>query len=258
MSERRFNEKEIAEILRKAAAAQAESVSQSSDNTGFTQSDLERLAAEVGIDPKHIAGAVDDLGVESGPVGLLKGSSRTRPVLERTFDGTVDDVAWEEMVAELRLAFGGAGVASEVGSSRDWAGGNEFSTVHLSATPRNGKTRVRMTLHQEGPVVIGCLLSLMASLFGSMAVGIPLGKAGVAGPLVFAAILGLLLTIGIVANLVIGKVNRKNLKRADAVLARLKKLVPNTNSRSVVEANLADAPTSTVFSTESQIGQEDS
>lgn len=238
MAERRYNEKELATILRRAAEAQAEGSVQANDNAGFTQAEIERLAAEVGIDAKHIAGAVESLGNNPEHVGLLKQSTRTRPVLERTIDGTLDDFAWEEVVAELRLVYGSAGTVSEVGSSREWAGGTEFTTAHLSATPRNGKTRLRLTLHQEGPVIIGCLLTVMASVFGSMAVGIPLGKAGVAGPLVLAAILGLLLTVATIANLSVASINRKNLKKADEVLARIKKMV----SADSLESRLANAP----------------
>lgn len=229
MAERRFNEKELAAILRKAAAAQAEGTVQSADTTGFTQAEIERLATEVGIDPKHIAGAVEALGTESEHSAPNRGSSRMRKVIERTYDGTLDDQAWEEVVAELRLVFGGAGTASEVGTSREWAGGSEFASAHLSATPRNGKTRIRLTINQDTPVVLGCLATLMGSMFGSMAVGIPMGKAGVAGPLVLAAVLGVILTVAVVANLVVGNVKRKNVMKGEELMGRIKGLIPKDN-----------------------------
>jgi hypothetical protein len=130
-------------------------VSAADDEVSFTIDDIKRLASEVGIEPRHIAKAAEQLGE---PPKRLKrfeffGAHATE-VLERTYDGLLDDEAWEDLVGELRLTFGSEGTSTQVGHSQEWKGGTDTISAHLSATVRNGRTRYRLAVNRTGGISI--------------------------------------------------------------------------------------------------------
>ncbi len=90
MSERRYDEKELAQILQTAAAEQAKLASESGE---FTLTEIERMASEAGIEPRLIANAAAKL--DEQPTRLPKSfiGAPVRHIIERNFDGTFDDQA---------------------------------------------------------------------------------------------------------------------------------------------------------------------
>ncbi|AIE86830.1 hypothetical protein [Fimbriimonas ginsengisoli] len=224
MADRRYDEKELAAILRAAAAAQAEGAEASGEREGFTLAEVERLAAEVGIEGKHVAAAAAKL--DSTPVrkGFLFFGAPTTEQLERSFAGELTDLAWEEVVGELRKTFGTAGKTSVVGSSREWAGGSDLFGAHVSATPRNGQTRYRLMIRYEGGVVLAWMLGLILSFFGCIAIGINLKLHGAAPLTVVASLvawIGMMLTL---SNRLAARLHRSRSRKIEPMMSRIGEL----------------------------------
>ncbi len=198
MSERRYDDKELAAILRAASEAQAEGISPD-DSKGLTLPEIEKLAAEVGIDPRHVAAAAERLeGAPRGsrPFALFGALASER--LDRTGEGAFDETGWEDAIGELRKCFGSAGEVSRVGSSREWLARTDMGSAHLTAQPRGGQTRFRLSLDRTGMITTLWMLGSIAAFLGSMALAIIIG-----GRLHMAAlaILSIFVLIGLLTTL---------------------------------------------------------
>src|SRR5688572_20400881 len=98
---RRYGDKEVGAILRRAAELQ------SSDAEGMTPADLdlsiddlERIASEVGIDARHVRKAASELdGGNLAPPSFHWAGAPSVVNLERTVEGEITTEAWEDAVA---------------------------------------------------------------------------------------------------------------------------------------------------------------
>ena len=222
MPERRYDQNELATILRVAAEAQAEQSIEGSEPSGLTLGEIERVASEVGIDPKFVATAADRL--EKTPAKgkrFLLGGTPNQEIVERTFDGTLSDVGWEEIVADLRATFGSEGTVSQVGSSREWTGTTDTRTTHFSATSRNGKTRYRLTLRQTGGVILAWTGLSIGSLLGSILVGVATDKMSSSALAVVLAVLTVIATVALLVHTFLARWHSGNRRSVNALMARV-------------------------------------
>lgn len=154
-SERRFNDQEVAQILERASVAQdAARGGTLPSSDGLTIAHLKDLAAEVGIAPEFIQGAVRE--VRSGltaPVqrtrflGLPIGVARTT-YLERR----ITDEEWEELVGLLRTTFRANGRVRVDGGFRQWTNGN----LQVLLEPTREGQRLRMSTRRgEATALLG-------------------------------------------------------------------------------------------------------
>jgi len=97
-SSRRYSEKEVGLILRRATEFQRSEPS-AADPTGLTLAELEEVASEVGIDPAYLRRAAAELeaGAGSGPWDKFLGGPLAF-VLERTIPGEFPESRFEELV----------------------------------------------------------------------------------------------------------------------------------------------------------------
>jgi hypothetical protein len=143
MSERRFNEAEVAAIFEKATEAQHTSQRQlpAGDEGGMTLSQLQEIGREIGIDPRLIAQAARSITTTGQPsgrkfLGLPIGVGRTVDLGRK-----LSDEEWEQLVVELRETFDARGRLREEGSFRQWTNGNlQFL---LEPTPTGHRLRMR-------------------------------------------------------------------------------------------------------------------
>lgn len=144
-----YTEKEISALLKRAAELQASD--STSDRQGLSLAELEQIAAEAGIDPRFVREAATDTS-RAAPSdiasGLLGGPLAIED--ERIFRGEVTADQWETMVQEIRRTFGQGGTASQLGHSLEWNGEQRrhFRQAYVTASPRNGRTRVQITQRQ--------------------------------------------------------------------------------------------------------------
>jgi hypothetical protein len=147
MTDRRFNEEEVAAIFRQATEAQQTPQRQLPSGEGLTLAELQDIGRQVGIAPELVGRAAASLSLAGSPtsrrfLGLPIGVGRTIE-LERK----LSEDEWERLVVDLRETFDARGTVRQEGSFRQWTNGNlqvlleptanghriRFSTVKQSA-----------------------------------------------------------------------------------------------------------------------------
>lgn len=168
MTPRRYDEEEVAEILRRATQTSDALVPPADRTDGLTIAEIQEIGSEVGIEPSRIEHAarslepVDEVGREVRFLGAQQSVSRVVP-LERD----LSDDEWMRLVVLLRETFDAKGTVETVGPLRTWYNGN----LHVHVEPHGDSHRVRMhTL--KGNVremsLIGGVFLFMAIMMGSL------------------------------------------------------------------------------------------
>ena len=186
MSDRRYDDREVAEIFRSAAERLQTPRKPASGENGLTLADLQSIGGEVGISSDAVAHAALTLDVRrESPqprlLGLPIGVSRTVDL-----NRWLTDEEWERVVVQLREVFDAYGKTRSDGSSRQWSNGNlrvllePTETGHrlrfrtLNAGARNSITAGLTVLGVTTALVTGTAISgnLMHAGFGVVVMGI--------------------------------------------------------------------------------------
>ncbi|HKY97746.1 MAG TPA: hypothetical protein VJL35_07805 [Gemmatimonadaceae bacterium] len=170
MTERRYSEDEVREILSLATTGDARDQSQVAESAGLTLYDLKRIGQEVGIDPARIADAASKLDTRGTPTvvrrsfGMPVGMSRVVDVPR-----SPTDREWEQLISLFRSAFGVPGVATTSGGMRQWSHGN----LHVSIEPTERGEQLRLSTLKDDAILfngLGVLLGGMGILTSAMVV----------------------------------------------------------------------------------------
>src|ERR671914_9277 len=158
MTERRFNEAEVAAILEKAAEAQHAGARQLPSGEGMTLAELQAIGSDVGIDPRLVAQAAHALDKGGRPtarrfLGLPIGVGRTIDLGRKLSDGE-----WERLVVDLRETFDARGNIRQEGSFRQWTNGNLQAL--LEPTPTGHQLRLRTFKGDAVRLISGGIISL--------------------------------------------------------------------------------------------------
>lgn len=171
-SSRRYGDREIGLILKRATEFQDETPEPS--GSGLTVQELEEIAVEAGIEPRHLRLAVAELnsGTPASRIAsTLLGSSPTI-ALERVFQGEVSESVFERLVPEIQRVAVGQGVPSLFGKTLTWRSTTPQNTRSLQVTvsSRDGETQIRIEEQFHG--LAG---GLFGGLVGGGGTGIGLG-----------------------------------------------------------------------------------
>lgn len=143
---RRYSDKEISALLKRAMELQQSGSSVPEMGRGITLADLQKIAAEVGIEPHHLQVAAAELEAEGGlgeRFHLLGGPLSIN--LERIVEGEIPEEKWEALVEEIRRSLGQMGTPSKFGNSLEWTTKDEATMpVHVTVSPREGQTKIRI------------------------------------------------------------------------------------------------------------------
>ena len=158
MTDRRYNEKEIAAIFRAAAEGPQTPQREVPPEEGLTLADLQAIGSEVGISPAAVAQAAHALDVRREIaartfLGLPIGVGRTVNLNRR-----LSDAEWERLVVQLRDVFNARGSTRSDGSLRQWTNGN--LQVLLEPTETGHRLRFR-TVHGAARASIGAGLGAL-------------------------------------------------------------------------------------------------
>jgi hypothetical protein len=162
MSERRFSEEEVSEILKYAAESQQSTGSPLPSANGLTLTELTDIGREVGITPEamqYAAQRIDKTDRTTRTIlGLPLAVGRTVEL-----DRKLTDEEWDRLVAELRETFGVRGVVRQEGSLRSWTNGN--LQVHIEPTATGYRIRLHTLKGSATGLIFGGLgISAFASV----------------------------------------------------------------------------------------------
>ena len=133
MSERRFTEEEVSEILKYAAEAEHTNRNLLRSGSGLTLAELNEIGREVGISPDAMQQAVRRIepGGDSSRrwLGFPIGVGRTVEL-----DRSLTEEEWDRLVVDLRETFDARGVIKREGSLRSWTNGNLQVLLEPTAT----------------------------------------------------------------------------------------------------------------------------
>jgi hypothetical protein len=187
--ERRYDDREVGEILRKAM--QAEPAKALQRGHGLSLTELKSIAAEVGIDPARVERAAHTLVQSHG--------SRTNPILggpthielEARVPGEIGPSQTPEVLAVVRRATGHQGQVSEVHGTLEWSANTDMGNRLVTVSPGDGHSTIRaMARLGQGaalaflPSAIGSLITIIVCLKTFADSGSPLAL--VLMPLIFA------------------------------------------------------------------------
>jgi hypothetical protein len=134
MSDRRFNEEEVAAIFQHATEAQQSPQRQLPSGGGLTLAELQEIGRQIGLPPELVvqaAAAYGQVGTATTRrlLGLPIGVGRTIE-LERK----LSEDEWEQLVVDLRETFDARGTVRREGSFREWTNGNLQVLVEPTAS----------------------------------------------------------------------------------------------------------------------------
>ncbi len=150
MSERRYDDREVAQILKRVA--ELHEADGASGGDGMTAQELEGVVGELGMSKALVARATMELArpqARTQPRALLGGPESL--MFEDRVDGEISDATFELMVDVLRRALGVPGEVDRSGDTRMWSSSEGAGrVVHLTLVPREGYCVVR--LDEQMPV----------------------------------------------------------------------------------------------------------
>ena len=178
MSERRFNEAEVAAIFERAAESQQTSQRQLPSGEGMTLTELQAIGREVGIAPDLLAQAARAIELSGRPtsrdfLGLPVGVG-----LSIDLNRQLSDEEWERVVGDLRETFDARGKVKHEGSLRQWTNGN----LQAFLEPGGGGHRLRLRTYKgDAPgLIIGGLgmLGFATAMLVAAVLRGPIGDVG--------------------------------------------------------------------------------
>lgn len=171
-SPRRFGDREVGLILKRATEIQDETPEPS--GTGLTAQELEEIAVEAGIEPRHVrlALAEMDRGAPASRIASTLLGSSPRIALERVFQGEIREEVFERLVPAIQRVAVGQGIPSLFGKTLTWRSTTPQNTRSLQVTvsSRDGETQIRVEEQLHG--LAG---GLFGGLVGGGGVGVGLG-----------------------------------------------------------------------------------
>jgi hypothetical protein len=156
--ERKYSEKEISAIFKKAAEAQESARDRLPDGEGLTLAELQQIGQETGITGEFIARAAAEVDRTdtTPPVATYMGIP-VSAAYASNLPGSFSDKDWDRLVVDLRETFHASGKISRDGSLRQWSNGN----LRVLIEPTEEGHRIRMRSLNG---------NLRSSLFGGLAI----------------------------------------------------------------------------------------
>jgi len=170
MSDRRFTDREVALVLRRAAELDKTSPG-GGTGRGLSVADLQEIAAEVGIEPSLVALAVEELESRGGlePLTLLGPRAVRRETHAVPAELTREQL--KELIRIMDRAIPSQGTVTEALGSVRWNASSRTKSTLVSVEPGEGETILRVEEGYAGHVRPIChFLPMLYGLFGGWAI----------------------------------------------------------------------------------------
>ncbi len=230
---RRYGEKEIGLILKRASELQHKQPEGTTEGAGLTLADLEEIAAEAGIDRQHLRQAAAELesglvDERSGVVARLLGGPLSIE-LERSLPGELAERDFERLVSEIQRTAEGHGQASKLGRTLTWQSRtpNTERSLQVTVSSRDGRTLIR--IEEQYNQLAGALFGgMLGGGGGGVGLGVGLGVGiGALGSAAFAILFPATVISGayLLARTIFGSTVRRRRRILRELLDRLTELV---------------------------------
>ena len=174
MTERRYTEEEVAQIIQRAAENQQSPQRQLAPAEGLTLAEVQEIGREVGISPELVRQAAKSLQAppQQGSrrwLGLPLGVSQTIEL-----DRRLSESEWERLVVDLRETFDARGTVKSEGNFKQWTNGNLQALVEPMETGERVRLRTikgnMRNVIRGGTALIGgsAVLAFIYSLTGNV------------------------------------------------------------------------------------------
>lgn len=231
---RRYSEKEVGRILRRATEIQRSEPSARTP-AGLTLGELEDVAKEAGIDPGYLRRAAAELevGGESPAWKVLAGAPPGF-VLERIVQGELPESALEALVPIMQSATIGQGNASSVGKTLTWSSRSDSnsSSQQILVSSRDGETLIRVEERLAG-FAGGIFGGIVGGVGGGVGIGAGGALGGALGSIALAFVFPIVVITGsyLGARAIFSSHVRKRRRRMQELLDRLVEAVEAEVSR---------------------------
>ena len=230
---RRFDEREVAELLRRATEPKSGgSLARSGSGSGLTLEEVKDIAVEAGIDPARIDEAVAALGrpAPSSKLDAFVGAP-TNVRFEAEYAVALDEGDHTELIRLIRAALGRQGVVGGRGADLEWMDQDGLGSRNVNVYRTAGGTRIEILgrFREAGSGAAG----ITGVLGGAGAVAawaaIPAGPAGLlVVPLALAGMYA-------VPRLTIGRTVRQETRRLADLAERIRELMASRERDLAIE-----------------------
>lgn len=168
---RRYSEEEAQRIFAHVAERQRDTLA---SDAGLSIEDLQEAARAAGLDPALVLQAAVSLDAPAPEQTQTLLGAPVEVVRQRMIPGPVSDETWGQIVAEARRAFGGVGIAGQIGRLREWTlvsskASNQNITTRLALEPTPEGTRLTLSRNVRdmafGFTIAGAINAAMSVLF---------------------------------------------------------------------------------------------
>jgi hypothetical protein len=164
---RRFDEKEFALILRRAAQLQ-QSDAAGPRGSGLSLAEIESIAAEAGIDPAYVRQAVVAVSSDTATIGRRLMGAPARFQDQRQLPAPLDREALAAALDVARDEFGRHGATREVLDGVEWTARDDYGNAWIAIRARGGPPRVVAGADRTNAAwVLGTLLPIGGLIAGN-------------------------------------------------------------------------------------------
>lgn len=226
IKDRRFSDREVREIIKKAVEQSSSKELVKSD--GLSLEELKAIGGEVGIDPERLESAARAL-VRSGGGGrksLFLGGPIVLDFEERV-SGEVDPRDAPEILSLIRRTMGQQGEAEDIHGSIEWNVKGDLGERYVTLSSRDGATTIRGSANLTNAAI---LTYLPVGVVGAIA-----SVAGTVAALDSGNLVGLIFGLAVIPILyggmrtVLGKISQAQSRKLQEVVSGLAKLVAEEN-----------------------------
>lgn len=187
MTERRYDEEEVALILHRAVEASA-TEHDSASGGGLTLAELKEIGTEAGIDASRIEAAAKGLAIRRfDPATPSSMGFPPTEQIERVVPGKLDADHLPHLLDLIRNEFARQGIVEEVLGGLEWRASSVMGGRYVSIRREGDATRVRVLgNYRDGLLVFGLGLGPMLAISGGL-LGAGFGAAPVLAALGWAA-----------------------------------------------------------------------
>jgi hypothetical protein len=229
--ERRYSEEQVSEIIRRAAEISSTGIDSAlSRGSGVTESELKRIASEIGLDAEAVDAAMRETGaVVSNDTGGDLSWDRS---YERRIDGEVSaEQAHATLVEHFVPEWDPFRGTTKIGSLVTYKSSVGINTCHVSIARKSGRTILKVTsnawVSMMATFLPATLLSVLACILILSSSKLLNDKLEILVPL-----LAVLWITSVVANMKLVKFSNKKVERlTDAAAADLAESADHLRSR---------------------------